>query len=1307
MIFRNPTLNCNHTPMTSPSIHWTPSRCGRLLPLAVLLAAGTVATYGQASHPRLVLTPAPGFSISWDGNNGAFSNPDVGAGPSNNVALASNGTVAFTSSDLGPELGIPFHIAANLNDGLYGNVNSWISGSTGPFPFAALRFPASVNIRGVAWGRDNGLGAGDSCGGTCGDRTLGRYTLQFTQVTGPDGSTPETGDAATGWADLGTVEYLPGAEDATFTSYLRHRFDVAESGNPISATGLRIKVPVGGLAGGTDIDEIEVNPIADPVPPIGNFIEITPNTGFGINWDRNEGKFSTTATPAAAPINDASGSRGATTFGSTELGPALGIPFHRFLNVNDGLYGNAHSWIPDFIAGDAAPFVGINFGGRRSVSSLAWGRDNGDVAGDCCGGTLTDRALGVYVVQVTTAPNPGPSTPEACGPTPDSGWVTVGTIDFKDNHPAFFNSHLRHRFDLTQGGAPIMATGVRIKVPNANSAIDEIEVNGTLALETGAMRLAAALGVTLNWDGNDGQFNNPAVGAGPPANRALASEGTTPFTSSDLGPLLGIPFHNAANLNDGLYGNANSWISANGIGGNSDADVFAGLNFNGTVNISNIAWGRDNGNVGGDCCGGTLTDRALDTYRLQYTLVTAPDGTTPDTGDAATGWQDLGTVSYANAAPPGFNPSLRHRFDVSAGGPIEATGVRIKVGNGTTAIDEIEINAPAGAPPPPSPVGITSAAGYAIVWDGNDGQFQNPGVGARPPANRALASLGSSAFSSSDLGPVLGIPLHLAANLNDGLYGNSKSWISANGIGGTTDPDPFAGVSFNGTVGIRNLAWGRDNGDAAEGTFTDRALGIYTIQITTVNSPDATTPETDDSATGWASVGTVEYRRADPGAFTPHLRHRFDLSAGSQPIEATGVRIKVSNGQMDIDEIEINATTSPSGCCNVEPGFTLTDTSVTSDEDDGVVTVPGFLSNVSAGANEPGQTVTIHVSNDNPALFSVQPAFDASGALTYRSAPGASGSANVSVVATDDGGTGFCGDDTSATVGIVIVIRAVNHCPVAGASSLALLQDTPATFQLAASDVDGDALQYEITEAAAHGTLSLQAGIGSGSYAPAAGYCGPDSFKFRVTDGQCRSDEMTVTITVTCLNRCPTALAVAGPRADLFPEIDSFLVIASNNSNACVWLDGTASFDPDGDALIHEWFLAGLPLPIASGSVATACLDVGSHRLMLAVNDGRCVGTVEIEVEIITPGEAMDVLIAAVNNGDLGRNQKRPLIASLKAASASFDRGGCQSGLNQLQAFINKVRAQVARVNPVLATELIRLAGQLSTRVECPESGEE
>jgi hypothetical protein len=204
------------------------------------------------------------------------------------------------------------------------------------------------------------------------------------------------------------------------------------------------------------------------------------------------------------------------------------------------------------------------------LRNIAWGRDNGDTGEAACGGTCTDRALGVYVLQITTVPNPGVATPEACGPTPEGGWITIGTFNYKANNAAVFNSYLRHRFDVLQNGAPIAATGLRIKVPNNQSDIDEIEVNANVAVEQNLVRITNAPGLSIAWDGNDGQFNDPAVGAAPPPNRALASQGTTPFTSSDLGPVLSIPYHRVENLNDGLYGNPHSWISANGVGGTSD-----------------------------------------------------------------------------------------------------------------------------------------------------------------------------------------------------------------------------------------------------------------------------------------------------------------------------------------------------------------------------------------------------------------------------------------------------------------------------------------------------------------------------------------------------------------------------------------------------------------------------------------------------------------------------------------------------------------------------------------------------------------
>ena len=65
------------------------------------------------------------------------------------------------------------------------------------------------------------------------------------------------------------------------------------------------------------------------------------------------------------------------------------------------------------------------------------------------------------------------------------------------------------------------------------------------------------------------------------------------------------------------------------------------------------------------------------------------------------------------------------------------------------------------------------------------------------------------------------------------------------------------------------------------------------------------------------------------------------------------------------------------------------------------------------GAAESGQTVHFDVTNDNPTLFSLQPAVSPSGVLTYTPDTAQRGTATVSVTAIDDGGTANGGDDTS------------------------------------------------------------------------------------------------------------------------------------------------------------------------------------------------------------------------------------------------------------------------------------------------------
>ncbi|HEY2090520.1 MAG TPA: Ig-like domain-containing protein, partial [Thermoanaerobaculia bacterium] len=116
---------------------------------------------------------------------------------------------------------------------------------------------------------------------------------------------------------------------------------------------------------------------------------------------------------------------------------------------------------------------------------------------------------------------------------------------------------------------------------------------------------------------------------------------------------------------------------------------------------------------------------------------------------------------------------------------------------------------------------------------------------------------------------------------------------------------------------------------------------------------------------------------------------------------------------------------------NDPPTFNLGANPVSSNEDAGPQTIANYASSISPGptADEQTQNVTFTVTNDNNALFSVQPAISPAGTLTYTSAPNANGSANITVVAHDDGGTANGGNDTSSTHNFNIVIVAVNDAP--------------------------------------------------------------------------------------------------------------------------------------------------------------------------------------------------------------------------------------------------------------------------------------
>lgn len=129
-----------------------------------------------------------------------------------------------------------------------------------------------------------------------------------------------------------------------------------------------------------------------------------------------------------------------------------------------------------------------------------------------------------------------------------------------------------------------------------------------------------------------------------------------------------------------------------------------------------------------------------------------------------------------------------------------------------------------------------------------------------------------------------------------------------------------------------------------------------------------------------------------------------------------------------------NVNTSPQQSFNITinalndaPTFTKgSDQTIT--ENSGAQTINNWAAGISDGDPELTQALTFNVSNDNNALFSVQPSISPSGDLTYTSANDASGLATVNVTLSDDGaGPGV---NTSAPQTFTINVVSINDPPV-------------------------------------------------------------------------------------------------------------------------------------------------------------------------------------------------------------------------------------------------------------------------------------
>jgi hypothetical protein len=191
-------------------------------------------------------------------------------------------------------------------------------------------------------------------------------------------------------------------------------------------------------------------------------------------------------------------------------------------------------------------------------------------------------------------------------------------------------------------------------------------------------------------------------------------------------------------------------------------------------------------------------------------------------------------------------------------------------------------------------------------------------------------------------------------------------------------------------------------------------------------------------------------------------------------------------------------------------------------------------------------------------------------------------------------------------------------------------------------------------------------------------------------------------VTVIRVNDPPgNCQAAIVPAACALPSSDGNrqLVVSLDGTAACIMLQGSAA-DPEGLPLAYSWSVGGTPLGI--GATIPACLPVGCHIVTLTATDpagAACSDT--LEVCVVTAAEAIEQCVAQVEAADLDRKNKRPFIATLKAASASAERGNLESGMNQLGAYQNKVRAQLGRTHPSVAQALLEKSQQIIDAILC------
>ena len=437
-----------------------------------------------------------------------------------------------------------------------------------------------------------------------------------------------------------------------------------------------------------------------------------------------------------------------------------------------------------------------------------------------------------------------------------------------------------------------------------------------------------------------------------------------------------------------------------------------------------------------------------------------------------------GTAAQAQTAIHGlvFTPTANH----VAPGNTETTTFTVSVDDGsgavtnnTTTVVSTSIN---DAPVNTKPGTQTTLEDSALIFSSGNGNALSVADPDTGTTLTTVVSVGAGALAVSTGGGA-------------SIAGNGSNAVTIVGSAAQVNA-ALASVTYTPTANASGAGYATlslSSTDNGPGTLND--TDTVTINVTAVNdSPSftkgANQTVNEDAGTqtvnGWAT--SLGKGPADEGSQTLSFTVTNDNNAlfSVQPtIDASGklsytpaadangtatatVYVRDNGGTANggVDQSASQTFTITVNAVNDAPSFTK-GANQTIDEDAGAQTVNAWATSIGKGsADESGQTVNFIVSNDNNALFSVQPTVDASGNFTYTPAANASGTTTVTIHAHDNGGTANSGSDTSADQSFTLTVNPVADTPSITATATLPATQTTSGLVVSRNAADGAEVSY-------------------------------------------------------------------------------------------------------------------------------------------------------------------------------------------------------------------------------------------------------